>query len=262
VQKSRAALKDSMRKDLKNHSTVEGFTASGIEVLVPTHGPMAAIVGSPLYFAILAYMSEVEQRDRFIAALRSSQLKGFMKPRGIPRPRSLRAAFPKMRQRKAIGILNMGRKRIHHRVTIGSLAWSVFAGNGVRFFYQHPTPDGKIGQELYGVSTLTDGVRELLRQKASKLARYIDPDIYPNPAVSNEMHIWVESMPVLHLAMAVCAKFQALDPNLSDDDKLFCLIHSSEWLFDTVKFAEEIRPILQSRIPRFDPSKAIRLLPA
>jgi hypothetical protein len=223
---------------------------------------MGAICGAPLFFATLAYMNQVEEREKFILAVRSSQRKGLMKPHGIRLPDNLRTAFPRMRGRKAEGAWNMGRKRIHHRIRMGSLGWAVFAGDGIRFLYSEPTLDGKIGVELHGVGSLTEGVKEILRQKRKSGAHYVDPEAYPNPSAANEMHFWAESMPVLHLAMAVYTRFQGFAPNLSDDDKLFCLLHTSEWLFDTLKFAEQIRPILHDRIPRFDPNKALRLIPA
>jgi hypothetical protein len=251
-----------MRKARENQSKFESLTAAGEVILVPTQGPMGTICGAPLCFATLAYMNQVDEREKFILAVRSSQRKRLMKPQGIRLPDTLRGAFPKMRERKAQGAWNMGRKRIHHRVTMGSLGWAVFAGDGVRYLYSEPTSDGKIGLELHGVGSLTKGVREILRQKKEGGAYYVEPDVYPNPSAANEMHLWAESMPVLHLAMAVSTKFEAFDPNLSDDEKLFCLLHTSDWLLDTLKFAEQLRPILHGRISRFDPNKALRLIPS
>jgi hypothetical protein len=246
-----------MRKGRDNQSKFESLTPAGEVILVPTQGPMGAICGAPLCFATLAYMNQVDDREKFILAVRSSQRKGLMKPQGIRLPDTLRAAFPKMRERKAQGAWNMGRKRIHHRVTMGSLGWAVFAGDGVRYLYSEPTADGKIGLELHGVGSLTKGVREILRQKREG-GVHVDPDT----SAANEMHLWAESIPVLHLAMAVYTKFEAFDPNLSGDEKLFCLLHTADWLFDTLKFAEQLRPILHGRIPRFDPNKALRLIPS
>ena len=77
------------------------------------------------------------------------------------------------------------------------------------------------------------------------------------------MHLWAESMPVLHLAMAVHTKFEAFDPNLSGRIRNYSVVlHTSDWLLDTLKFAEQLRPILHGRISRFDPNKALRLMPS
>src|SRR6266568_1999004 len=133
-----------MRKDRENQSNPKTtLTSAGEAIFVPTQGWMGAVCGAPLCFATLAYLDQVEEREKFILAIRSSQRKGLMKTHGIRLPDSLRAAFPRMRGRRAEGTWNMGRKRILHRVRMGSPGWAVFAGDGIRFLYSEPTLDGK-----------------------------------------------------------------------------------------------------------------------
>ena len=157
-----------MREGRENQSKLQSVTAAGEVILVPTQGWLGTFCGAPLCFATLAYLNQVDEREKFILAVRSSQRKGLMKPQGIRLPDTLRAAFPKMRERKAQGAWNMGRKRIHHRVTMGSLGWAVFAGDGVCYLYSEPTADGKIGLELHGVGSLTKGVRELAKTETGR----------------------------------------------------------------------------------------------
>jgi hypothetical protein len=263
-----ASVRSNPDQAQENQSTSENV-AAGEVILVTTQGPMAIIHGPLLVFTTLAYMSQVEKREKFILSVRSLQRKQLMK--GIRLPTVYQAGFPRMRTRKAEAAFSMGRKRIHHRLRMGSIGWSVFAGDGIRFPYQKATRDGKIGLEFHGMLTLTAAVQAILgqREKAGAGVGTRTSDSH-NSAVANEMHLWTESMPVLPLAMSVCWRFRDVDPSPAHsegspslfDRKLFSLLHTSEWLFDTRTLAEQLRLILSDRIARFDPDKALRLIPA
>lgn len=237
----------------RKHVSGEAFT-------VPTLQPMATFYSAPFFLAVIAYPDQREKRERFVEALHAFWRRQFIDQRDFRIPTTLQSVFPRMRSRKIDGVVGMCMRRVCHRVRMGSVGWSLFAGTGIRIPYDAPAPNGAIGLELHGLSTLTEAVRQMLDQRNRRGTFTGDrTKTAHNPAIANDMHIWSESLPVLHLAMALFSKVKEFDEGLSFDERLFVLIHDTAWLDTTLSVAEGILPLLSLRIPQFDADRAIRI---
>jgi hypothetical protein len=241
-----------------------GASPSKAEVVsIPLQNPWSALDGVLWYFAVLAYpsSSESDKREKFVKAMHAWRLKNYIRQGGN------RLAVPpedrRMKNEKIHGTFRLGLARIDKRLMAGSIGWSLYA-NGMSFRYAEPTSRGTVGVELRGQGTITEALRRLIDQKEQETGvhyggKYGDE----RPVLENARHhVWVESLPVLHLAIALHLRIENFPPEYPLWSRLLLLLYSPDWLPDALICAEGFRSLLQSRVLSFDPEKALRLIPA
>jgi len=256
------------------------------------------------FLAVLAYphVLEKNKRDPLAEAFHAMLHKAcYWKARSSKNDSvSLRTHIPEQYRRrtnrKYQNLVNKGMRRISHRITVGNVAarflvagirvpYSSAGENSLsfpanpwegpirlRFVTQGNTPEGQqsIGMELRGPETLRDALRAVVKAKEQGQAVFVSED----DAIENyKKQIWLPSMPVLHLAVAIFEELCRY-PNPEapygfgdageDGSRLVAnLVWHPEWLAPALVRAESYRSILPERIPGgdFNPTKALRLLP-
>jgi len=122
-------------------------------IRVPTQGWMVAVCGAPLCFGTLAYLNQVEEREKFILAIRSSQAVGSHEAAGHP---ATSLPSESLSQKCA-----KGKPKTHgiwdESVSIIECKWDRLLGCVRRrwqsvFRYSEPTSNRKLGLELHGVA--------------------------------------------------------------------------------------------------------------
>lgn len=191
------------------------------------------MLGAAGYLVVLAYPdpSEWNNRDEFIRAVKALLLQISMK-RGYPRKKVLPEYRPtRYRPKKMEGVLGKGFRRIYDRRLIAALI-------AVRTF---PPFQFSIVRSLRGLVAGQEQRHGWVEIKS---------------ALDNRYHrIWAESLPVLHLTIAVAAELQKQSENPMR------LIYNHSWLVRSLKGAEQLVPFLQTHIPSFHPERAICLIP-
>jgi hypothetical protein len=161
--------------------------------------------------------------------------------------------MPSGRVRNLHGPISKGFRCLARRLSAGSMAWTIVV-NKARNDWFSPASE----QNGYGPSTVNSAAQALVLSRMKSTPGLVAEDA----AVNIKHRIWAESLPVLHLAIALYQRIETLGLDGSDDDKLLLLLFRTDWLLPTLLYAESLRTFLPSRIPTFHPDKAVRLLPA
>ncbi len=127
-----------------------------------------------------------------------------------------------------------------------------------------------VGMELCGPETLRDALRAMVKARERSQRVFVNED---DEIENCKKQIWMPSMPVLHLAVAmfeeICRYPNPEAPCGFDDAGrngsrlLWDLTKHPGWLAPALVRAEGYRSLLSERIPDgdFNPTKALRLLP-
>ncbi len=74
--------------------------------------------------------------------------------------------------------------------------------------------------------------------------------------------VWYESLPVLHLAIALCLTVRRYRPDLPVSASGYLLLKDPSWLCGALGYADtKIRPALHEFFPDFDPATAVQIIP-
>jgi hypothetical protein len=241
--------------------------ARGSEIIPIPVEPPQALFGVLWFFAVLAYPGRSDSKDRkdFAKALHSWRCKN---ARGdIGYWQQVPAEIRGMRNRSIRGKLHLGLKRIRKRLTAGSIAFSIYL-KGLPIPGFNPTRTA--GIEVFtggGVTTVTEGLKEVLRQREELTGKRNDrnePGEIERDTLENaRTDIWTKSLPVLHLAVTLHAWLRDFPTDEQMSAELYRLIHDPRWLRAALEYAENWRELLHThRIPSFDKGKAIRLVRA
>jgi hypothetical protein len=251
------------------------------------------------FLAVLAYPqpSEKQKRDPFAEALHAAVYKTRVWERRTDKHDSvaLRTLVPEEYRRKTNrkyqGLINKGMRRVDARLTAGGNA-ARFCFSGLRIpasrlgkrssVIRPGEPCARIpitflrsyenvnqGIEFIGPETVRDALRDAIgaRDRKRGILHYgANQKRGLDDAIENHRKsLWIPSMPVLHLAMALFDELCNFPKGYETPGAEFLmgLLQDSTWLRNALVRAEGYRNILAERIPEgeFDPVRAIRLLP-
>lgn len=169
--------------------------------------------------------------------------------------------------RKLHGTISKGFRRLERRLTAGSMAWAICwnrylaeavpQSSDCLYWNRWLGLPPQFGVALRrGPATVNKAAQALIESRTES-----NPDLVPEDAAVNIKHrTWAESLPALHLAIALHQEIESLTLDGSDEDKLLLLLFRTGWLLKALLYAESLRTFLPSRIPTFPSDKAIRLL--
>ncbi len=237
-------------------------TGTGEIIRVPTQEHSDAADSVLQFFALLAYphVSERPERDKAAEVLHAAMYKARIWDRR--HDRSIRMRLPLADRQMKIRViqqqLSKWKKRINRRLCAGNQA--------ARFYYKGRfipfiTPQSSACAGIYidGPRTTRESLKDLVTE-AEKKGIYRGRD----DAVENERkQMWLPSMPVLHLCLIMFEMVHKFDRG-TDFEKITFELHAHpEWLHDALLRAEGLRMVLHECVPenRFDPNKAVRMLP-
>jgi len=244
---------------LQKDSAPEYFT-------IPLLGDAACLDANLWYVATLAYptRSERGQRELFVNALRAWRIKPAYKFGDRTTRTRMRRTFAAsdlhMKNQKINGVNHKGMKRVANRILAGYWAWSLWS-DGVTAFGANPTTFSGTGMvQLRGITTVVQGIRPYLREKAERTNICVEKESAEKNAWSL---IWSESMPVLHLAVPLYLAISSLLVQRTKKNlrKLVeDLLLNPRWIVRALIKAEYWREKLPGRIPLFKPEKATQIL--
>jgi hypothetical protein len=239
-------------------------TGTGEIVRVPTQGHSETAAGVLQFLAVLAYphAEEKEVRDLFATAMHAVNWKVSIWDPGKNKHDSaaVRKLLPqdaRQRIRRIQGKLNKGFKRITRRLNAGNMA-ARFYYQGTRIPYETPSPSGSVGIEIVGPDSIRKALLDVVRVKEEHGTHRERDD-----AAENERkHMWLPSMPVLHLCLVLFAIVNGFPEGTPGEAMYLDLVRRPEWLHDALLRAEIVRKRMHECVQEFDPEKALRLLPS
>jgi len=222
-------------------------------------------IGVLVYYGVLAYPkpSESADRQKFVNAMAAMHIKRFAAEIGSRK--NIPTSFSRFKNEKIEGAKNLAFKRLAKRLGAGQIA-SLLCLKKLQPF------DGVL---LSGASTLNKMMQIYVAKQQNRRIEWDDH------ALSNAKHrVWVESFPVLHLAVTNPITVKIVDDIINDrlnarskdiERDLLESIDEPDWLREALEDAENLRPGLGDALGTypddplgrgFMPEKAIRLLPA
>ncbi len=285
------------RKSKSGNYTQQG---TGEEIHLPVIESADAQDSVLQFLAVLAYPQPLEKkyRDPFAEALHAAVYKARVWEQRTDKHDSvaLRTLVPgeyrRKTNRKYQGLINKGMRRVDTRLTAGNIA-ARFCFSGLRipasglgrrssvirpgercaripitFLNSNEEPPTQ-GLEFIGPNSVRDALRDAVKVRDRQLgALYYGETLGSglDDAIENHRRsLWIPSMPVLHLAMALFDELCNFPKGYATPGAEFLmgLLQDPTWLRDVLVRAEGYRNILAERIPQgeFDPTRAIRLLP-
>ena len=232
---------------------------------IPVKGPLASM-GAIAYFAVLAYPSRAEwpKRDKFVKGAKAWLLWRATK-RGYPKKR-IKAEYrnewrKKGGPRKFDAVADRAFDRILKRrfPAAQMLLWNCF--HGFKINLQFDSPKG------VRLKTLTVELRYkgLPNQKRKRFNSYKAAEYLTGNSDSGNMRrlVWRESLPVLHLALALESEMYRAEKSPLNHLKLHpldYLILDPSWLPRTLSQAEMLRLLMMKYFPKVGRG-LIQLLP-
>ncbi len=270
----------------------------GQVVDLPTGNSLDNLAGVISYFAALAYpkAEDSHKAEEFVEVLTTWRLRCC-----VPYTQHVTIDISQKysRMRTLRNKISKHFRCLERRLTAASIAWSLhwnrFLAQSVPqssdFSYRLELPPelgGTVQAHLRrGPTTINKAVQTLadsgmknpsgLVLAASTGMALRGKSVQTEAAVNIKHRIWAESLPVLHLAIALLQQVEGMfvgnaisqaktspkekAEETPTEDKLLLLLSKTEWLVPTLNYAESLRTFLPTFIPTFLPEKAIRLLP-
>lgn len=237
--------------------------------VAPAENPLDALAGAALYLAVVAYpeAGDSRKREKFMEALIAWRIKCC-----IPYMQhvTIRVLPEYSRVRKLHGPISKGFRCLERRLTAASMGWSLYWNRHLAksvpqnpdCLYRLELPPrlgGDIRMRLQrGPATVNKAAQALVESRMKTT-----PGLVPEDAAVNIKHrVWAESLPVLHLTIALLQQVEGFPAEAPTVDKLLLLLFNTDWLVPVLSYAESLRTFLPSLIPTFKPERAVRLLPA
>jgi hypothetical protein len=229
---------------------------------IPVWEPWGAWCGVILYYAVLAYPHppDRERRVRFARALEAYRFKKCGAKRNV-----VPSLYRKLKSEKVSDTIDMGFRRIALRRLNAAQIGHLLCLDGLPVPYENPKPGGPEGViHRIDVKTVNAAVKFYIEYR-EKRGRHAEPD---SARANAEHRVWADSLPVLHLAIALWQELPRWEeactcPRLLPQVLLWG-IWVTTWLRPALTYAEGLRlsPYVHEHIPTFRPQEAIRLLPA
>jgi len=228
---------------------------------VPVWEPWGAWCGVALYYAILAYPhpSDRERRVKFAKALEAWRFKKCgAKRKAVP------LFYRALKSEKVSDTMDMGFRRIALRRLSAAQIGHILCLDGLPVPYENPRPGGPVGVILRtNVKTVGAAVNLYIEYRQER-GRHVEQD---SARANVEHRVWADSLPVLHLAIALWQELPKWEEACKSPPLLRQVllwgIWTTRWLRPALTYAEGLRlsPYFHQHIPSFRPEKAVRLVP-
>lgn len=196
-------------------------------VALPVEGPVAQI-GAAGFFAVLAWPRNIAKRDEFVNHCKEWLIRRAESREGAKFSHPKRFRKIASRTLNVSGPISMALSRVQLRIEIASMTRELLV------FGLLPGGSGL---------TKTAAARRLhLRRIALKKKHADDPDSAVSNIVRHGTGHWDQSLPVLHLALAL--EDVMLDKNKHAEFRMFDLVTDPSWLASAIDASESYRVLL------------------